>query len=69
MYELRGYGIEDFIAACKILKESHPEMYEEFYLILRRQPIHISEADLEYLKGEPAPLKITIPVIIEVNKE
>jgi hypothetical protein len=29
----------------------------------------VSEKDLEYLKGEPAPLRITIPVVIEKDDE
>lgn len=29
----------------------------------------VSEEDMEYLRGEPAPLKITIPIVIEKEDE
>lgn len=43
------------------------EMEHEKFNPFSRDPriTQVSEADLEYLKGTPAPLKITIPVKIE----
>jgi hypothetical protein len=33
------------------------------------KPVIVSEEDMKYLKGEPAPLKITIPVTIEKDDD
>lgn len=49
----------------------HAIMHVKYSPFNRNDPRNsrITKADLEYLKGEPAPLKITIPVVIEKDEQ
>lgn len=68
-YELRAYTTPDYFEALKTLHKEHPEMYAVVALILRKQPIHVSEADFELLKKPAKPLVILYPVTIIENKD
>lgn len=50
----------------KACPDTHVEHAKKSFNPFERQPfVEVSKEDLEYLKGEPAPLQITIPIKIE----
>lgn len=69
-YEVNQYSREELVETLKRIHAQYPHTFKWFFMEeLRNQMTIISEEDAEYLKGEPAPLKITIPVEIEKDDE
>ncbi len=81
---LECYDKEDFVKALTKLSEQYPAVFKHFVLEElrnikeyspyfhddeRNKYIELSESDMEYLKGTPAPLKITIPITIEKDEK
>lgn len=82
--ELKKYSSEEILEALLRFKEDYPACYKAFFMDelkkIHGEPMspynpfyartfqRISEEDMEYLRGEPAPLMITIPVVIEKDK-
>ena len=74
---------EDIVEALKRFNEKYPAAFNAFFYsvledVRKEKPFNpfshdqkivlVSKEDMEYLRGEPAPLVITIPITIEKDK-
>lgn len=75
--EFLDYSKEQVYNALVRLKDQYPAVYKHFFLYELEKPFNpferqsflvISEQDAELLKGEPAPLKVLVPVTIEKDE-
>lgn len=76
--EFSDYSKEQIYNALVRFKDQYPAVYKHFFLYELEKPFNpferqslfiISEQDAEYLKGEPAPLKVLVPVTIEEDEQ
>lgn len=82
--ELKKYSQYEILEVLLRFKEDYPACYKAFFFDELKKihgepmnpysPFHrtfqkVSEEDMEYLRGKPAPLMITIPITIEKDEE